>query len=65
MSGADPWRIDPAKDELLVPDVRGGMLRVPGWSAVRERYFASAEMPYVVAIIQQNPDLFGAGRVRD
>ena len=59
------WRVDQAKDELIVPDVRGGSLRIPEWSAVRARYFAQAEMPYVVAIIQMNPEMFGAVRVRD
>ncbi|HEX2076551.1 MAG TPA: hypothetical protein VHG08_02545 [Longimicrobium sp.] len=65
MSGTEAWRIDPEKDELVVPDVRGGSLRIPHWTAVRERYFASAEMPYVVSIIQMNPEMFGAVRVRD
>jgi hypothetical protein len=65
MSGADSWRIDEEADELIVPDVRGGMLRIPDWSAVRERYFSYAEMPYIVSIIQMNPEMFGAVRVRD
>ena len=65
MSGTEGWRIDEAKDELTVPDVRGGTLRVPDWSAVRARYFAWAEMPYVVSIIQMNPEMFGAVRIRD
>ena len=64
MSGTE-WRIDEGKDELVVPDVRGGSLRIPDWSAVRARYFASAEMGYVVSIIQMNPEMFGAVRVRD
>lgn len=65
MSGTASWRIDPEKDELTVPDVRGGSLRIAEWSAVRERYFASADMRYVVSIIQMNPEMFGAVRVRD
>lgn len=65
MSGAEPWRIDEEADELIVPDVRGGMLRIAGWSAVRARYFAYAEMPYIVSIIQMNPEMFGAIRVSD